>query len=355
MVRHRKLAMWASLPPYLGGKRSLCPTIFREVDKVLPWRTWGNKTLLDGFLGGGSVSLYAKALGFRVIGVDIAERGIVVGKALIENSRVKLAREDVLRLAKDDHAPLGRIESEYCPSVFTKDQARFLDRTLRIAADTSDRAKAALYKLLAIRVALLAHPMSQVRKGTIHRLVTGEYESITESCLYHYVDGMRLTRLEKLWKIAQSINSGVFQGEGTVLKQSVLDALPDIEADVAYFDPPYPGVMSYEKEYRIIDELLEGHSRPTSPFTAKDGASMIDSLLERATHIPIWLLSLGNAVVGIEELEAKMARLGRETKAIEIRYQHLAAVATEEKKQKNREFLVIGWDPKQPRGVNAVG
>ncbi len=103
--------------------------------------------------------------------------------------------------------------------------------------------------------------------------------------------------------------------------------------------------MSYEREYKIIDEILEGASRPTSPFTAKDGASMLDTLFEKATHIPVWILSLGNAVVGIEELEAKMARLGRQTKAIALRYQHLPAVATEEKKRENREFLVVGWDP----------
>jgi hypothetical protein len=120
--------------------------------------------------------------------------------------------------------------------------------------------------------------------------------------------------------------------------------LPEIEADVAYFDPPYPGVMSYEKEYRVIDEILEGSTKPTSPFTAKDGAAMIDGLLERARHIPIWLLSLGNEVVSLSELEEKMKRLGRETRAIEIRHQHLPAVATDEKKERNREFLVVGWD-----------
>ena len=95
----------------------------------------------------------------------------------------------------------------------------------------------------------------------------------------------------------------------------------------------------------IIDQILEGEQKPTSPFTAKDGTAMIDGLFERAGHIPIWLLSLGNEVVTIGELEEKMKRLGRETKAIEIKYQHLPAVATAEKKQKNREFLVVGWDP----------
>ena len=340
--------MWSALPPYLGGKRRLCPLIFREVDRLLQRRAWPGMTFLDAFLGGGSVSLYAKAQGFRVIATDIAERAIVVGQALIENSRVRLTHDDVLRLAApSDDAP-GRVEQTYAPRVFTRAQARFLGRALAVAAETGDVAKAALFRLLAIRVALLAHPMSQVRAGTIHRLETGEYESITESCLYHYIDGLRLTRPPTLWALAQQINAGVFQGTGRVRKASVLDLLPGLEAHVAYFDPPYPGVMSYEKEYRILDQILEGASRPTSPFTAKDGAGMLDALFAKALHIPVWILSLGNAVVGIDELEAKMTKLGRRTKALEIAYQHLPAVATAEKKATNREFLVVGWDPDSP-------
>jgi hypothetical protein len=93
---------------------------------------------------------------------------------------------------------------------------------------------------------------------------------------------------------------------------------------------------------------LEGQTRPTSPFTAKDGAAMIDGLFERAHHIPIWLLSLGNAVATLDELEAKMTKLGRATKAIEIRYEHLPSIATEEKREQNREFLVVGWGPAAP-------
>ena len=344
----KKLSLWRALPPYLGGKRRLVSTIFREIDRLVSRRQWPQLTFLDGFLGGGSVSLYAKAQGFHVIATDIAERSIIVGEALIANARVKLAHEDVLRLAAPSDDPPGRIEQNYVPRTFTRAQARLLDRALALAEETRDIAKGALFRVLAIRVALLAHPMSQVRSGTIHRIDTGEFESITESCVHHYVDGLRLTRPAKLWELAQQINAGVFQGEGEVRKASVLDVLPEIDAHVAYFDPPYPGVMSYEKEYKVIDEILEGTSRPTSPFTAKDGASMLDALFERATHIPVWVLSLGNAVVGVDELEEKMARLERETKSIIVKYQHLPAVATEEKKRENREFLVVGWDAKSP-------
>ena len=77
-LRHRKLSIWSALPPYLGGKRRLCPTIFREIDRLVPRRLWGGVTFLDAFLGGGSVSLYAKAQGFPVVATDIAERAIVV-------------------------------------------------------------------------------------------------------------------------------------------------------------------------------------------------------------------------------------------------------------------------------------
>src|SRR2546427_4617648 len=70
-------------PPYLGGKRRLCPIIFREIDRVIPCEHWQGLTFLDGFLGGGSVSLYAKAQGFSVVSTDIAARSIVIGDALI--------------------------------------------------------------------------------------------------------------------------------------------------------------------------------------------------------------------------------------------------------------------------------
>jgi len=336
---------FTSLPPYLGGKRRLCGAIFRELDRVLPREHWSGRTFLDGFLGGGSVSLYAKAQGFSVISTDIASRSIVIGEGLIANSTVRLTKADIDRAVSTSPQDVRPNARRFVPAVFSENVGLVLDRLFH-AADTSPiRAKAALFRMLAIRVALLAHPMSQVRAGTAHRATTGEWEAITPSCLKHYVDALRLDTPQKLWHLAQKTNAGVFQGQGEVHQGSVLDLLPTIRADVAYLDPPYSGVMSYEKEYRVIDELLEGTTRETSPFTARDGASMIDTLLERAQHIPLWVLSFGNETVSLEELEGKMTRLGRVTKAIAIRYQHLPAIATEEKKATNREFLLIGVDP----------
>src|SRR5512143_1773061 len=85
--------LFGALPPYLGGKRRLCPRIFREIDALVPRRHWADLTFLDAFLGGGSVSLFAKAQGFSVVSTDIAARAITIGDALIENGRVRITRE----------------------------------------------------------------------------------------------------------------------------------------------------------------------------------------------------------------------------------------------------------------------
>jgi len=345
-VGRKRLSMWSALPPYLGGKRRLCPLIFRELDRILPRRNWPNLTFLDGFLGGGSVSLYAKAQGFRVVATDIAARSIVVGQALIENSRVRFTREDILRAAAPSDAPPGQIEQKYVPAVFTRTQARLLNKILTLADDARDVAKSALLRLLAIRVALLAHSMSSVRPGTIHRVTTGEFEGITPSCVSDYIDGLRLWRPDRLWKLAQQINEGIFQGVAEVRKVDIVEELPSVNADIAYFDPPYPGVASYEKEYKIIDEILEGSSLPMSPFSAKGGATMLDILFERSKHIPVWVLSLGNAEVTLDELEQQMRSHGREVQATAVRYMHKASQASDEKRQQNREFILVGWDPK---------
>lgn len=345
MKVRKKLSIWSALPPYLGGKRRLCPIIFREINRVIPRRDWSHLTFLDGFLGGGSVSLFAKAQGFRVVATDVAERCIVVGRAVIENSRVRLTREDLLRVLSIPTNGSGTVEKRYVPTVFPSNVARFLDQALAAASETADTARAALLRLLVIRVALLTHPMSQIRPGTIHRAVAGEWESITESCVHHYTNALRLIHPARLWTLAQEINAAIFPGTAEVHRRNVFDLLPEVEADIAYFDPPYAAVMSYEREYRILDEILEGAPRTTSPFTAREGARELDRLLESAVHIPLWVVSYGNEAVGVDVLEEKMRRFGRNVRSLAIPYKHLPAVATQDKKNRNREFLVLGADP----------
>lgn len=338
--------MWASLPPFNGGKRRLAGLIFGAIDRIVPRSTWPSLTFVDAFLGGGAISLFAKAQGFsRVISIDIARRSVIVGEALIANSRRRLTQDDVLRVLASRAGGPGTVERELAPTAFTRSQARVIDNALALAAESGDEAKAALLQLLAIRIALAAHPFSYARRGTIGKMTTGEFESITPSALPQYVRGLRLATFPQLWDLAERINHGVFEGSGEVRQGDTLELLPGIEADILYADPPYAATRSYEAAYKVIDQILGEETRPTSPFTAQGGAGMIDTLLERAKHIPLVVLSFGNETVSLQELEQKFVQHGRATRAIEIPYARLAALSKGEKSGRDRELLVVGWDP----------
>ena len=95
----------------------------------------------------------------------------------------------------------------------------------------------------------------------------------------------------------------------------------------------------------VMDEIFEGTSLPVSRFNRKDGTALVDELLKQASRIPVWILSFGNAVAGIQDLEAKMQAFGRSTHAIAVKYAHKESVASEIKKVLNQEFVVVGWDP----------
>ena len=93
------LKMFKALLPYYGGKRRLCPIIFRHIANYLPREKWSKADFVDAFLGSGAVSLYAKAQGFQVVANDIAERSFIAGKALIENNQTLLTEDDLYRLS----------------------------------------------------------------------------------------------------------------------------------------------------------------------------------------------------------------------------------------------------------------
>ena len=88
------MKMFNALPAYFGGKRKLLGAIFKDLP--LPDDA---PVFVDPFLGGGSVSLYAKAGGYRILCNDVAERSFIVGKALIENHQARLTHDDLVKLS----------------------------------------------------------------------------------------------------------------------------------------------------------------------------------------------------------------------------------------------------------------
>ncbi len=335
-----------ALPPYFGGKRRLCPRIFREIARVHPRETWPALRLVDPFLGGGSVSLYAKAQGFGVLCGDLAERSVIIGKALIENYGLRLTQEDLLRLfvAADDNRHL--IEKRYVPDCFALSAARFLDNAFAVVAQFEDEMKRSLLHLLLIKYIYWMRPHSKFSSpGAFNRPFAEERWDDIKATYKHAIAANATHPLPAVRALAQDINRAIARGAQAcrVMKGDALETIrAGEEAEVLYLDPPYSGTLSYEEEYRILDEIL-GERHETSAFSERDGLNHLVSLLEQCGAYPLWVISYGNAVADLEAVRSAVERF-RPTRAVEIAYSHMNAVATQAKREANREFIILAGE-----------
>jgi len=193
---------------------------------------------------------------------------------------------------------------------------------------------ASLLTLTLIKAFLRAFPMSMPSASDAGHFATGDFDRVSPRRLGHYIRGSRLFELKQLWRIAQEVNSGVIGGSGEARRGDALQILKDTSADVVYLDPPYPGTTGYDAPYRDLDRLL-GDTAPRPP------APTLDQLLAASEHIPWLVLSYGGPGVDLDELVYTVSRYREPVESLRIPYAHLASVATEERKNRNAEFIVI--------------
>jgi hypothetical protein len=337
--------MWSrlkSLPPYLGGKRKLLGQIFKH----LP--TPGEAPIfIDAFLGGGSVSLMAKARGYRVISNDIALRSFIVGKALIENSHVKLEEIDITRLFAAPENPGDFIKANFSPDVLPTEQAEFLDGAMA-AAGKVEGSKRWLLLLLLTKFIVRQRPMGNFGARTIMRQIDGrDLERINP----HYLRDILSRNVyghprEILLGLMKDINRGIFDNgkDNMACRQDVFEFLKDLDGgDILYLDPPYAGTTSYESALRPLDSILEGKIIKGEPsvFSRKDALIWLERLFDSSQRFPIWAISYGNARISLDELKLLVGRFKHEILAEEYKYAHLKSLSSQESSDENREFLII--------------
>ncbi len=338
-----RLAIFGALPSYFGGKRRLLGPIFR----ALPTPT-DAPVLADAFLGGGSVSLYAKARGHRVLCNDLATRSTVFGEALVANDRVMLSSDDLLRLFVPTGDNSKFMETTHCPDVVTTRHARFLDNALAVANAATGTKRALLLALL-VKYLFRLRPMGNFgAKSIVHQMEAGAWDEMNPAFVKDaLVRGITMHPRDIAETLRRQLNRGVIAGAGPcrVFQTDAAAFLRAIEADVAVLDPPYGDqVLGYEKALRVVDEMLLGRriEPEVSAFSQRGWRDALDDLLDSAKHIPVVALTFGNASATLEELVTLMRRHRADVRAESIAYVHCTGLAGAESRQKNREFILIG-------------
>lgn len=342
MALHR-LGIFDALPPYHGGKRKLLGAIFKHLPgpEAAP-------VLADAFLGGGSVSLYAKARGYRVHCNDLATRSTLFGEALVANDRVTLAPDDLLRLFVPCDGNTHFMEKTHCPDVVTTRHARFLDNALAVAHETAGVKRPLLLALL-VKYLYRLRPMGNFgAKSIVHQMEEGAWDEMNPAFVKDaLVRGVTAHPHALAETLRRQLNRGVFAGAGpcTVSQLDAAAFLRAIEADVTVLDPPYGDqVLGYEKALRVVDEMLLGRriEPDVSAFSKRGWQTALDDLLDAARHIGVVALTFGNASATLEELVALMRRHRADVRAESIAYVHCTGLAGADSRNTNREFILLG-------------
>jgi len=341
-----------ALPTYNGGKRRLLPWIGSTLTVACPQSTWNQLTFIDLFGGGGAVSLWAKAQGFKeVISNDISLRSQILAEAYLTNSRIRLSREDAILLTQPLSETSGWIEQQYCPQVFSTRHARVLDQGFHWARQQPDPTKRALLLTMMWHLAndFVAFSTSL---GSSNRPFAEALDGLRAWDSLNpkrFTDGSLKRLCEPAWSRLEEkrrlVNGGVLGGSPVqIFQEDALLLLPKLHGDVLYLDPPYAGTVSYERSNQVLDALLTGElpsvNPPISAFSKT--TEMLGTLLAAANHIPIWLLSYGNRQLSLEALKDLVSEYAgdRIVEGFAKRYQHFSHVS---KNDNNQEFLVLAY------------
>jgi adenine-specific DNA-methyltransferase len=352
---------------YAGSKLKLLPCILQIVRKVKP------KTILDGFAGTTRVAQALACSGYRVLANDVSAWSKVFATCYLLNPHPPSHYQPLL-----DHlnALPGR------DGWFTEHYGGEPNGVSSIGPDRLKKPwqKHNTRRLDAMRDEIERLPVSEVEKAVLLTSLMLALDSV-DSTLGHFASYLRDWAPRSYHPLRLKVPRLLPAQEGHAVYQSdIFDLLPKVEADLAYFDPPYgsnnekmpPSRVRYAAYYHLWTSIclfdksaLFGKARrradtsdtvagsvfeefrksQTGRFVALEA---VERLLQdtRCRHILLSYSSGGRATA--EELNGVIQGAGRLVEALEIDYRKNVMAAmrwtnewVNEAETPNKEFLFL--------------
>jgi adenine-specific DNA-methyltransferase len=232
---------------YMGNKNRLLNFIVPAIEEV----TKEGDTICDLMAGTHCVG-YALKKRNRIIGNDIQEYSHIIGRALIENNRETISREDALNELSDCYLEnkqwqnFSFFNDNYADTYFAKEQCMDID-SIRYAIETvNDRFRKALY------LCALMHAMCKVQS------TPGHFAQYMPKEHYRIIPLRQMDVWQEFLEKCEDFKAVVRNSmENQAHKADFKKLLHSIDCEVScfYVDPPY-SVEQYSRFYHVLETVV---------------------------------------------------------------------------------------------------
>ncbi len=352
---------------YAGSKLRLLPAILQLVAKVKP------KTVLDGFSGTTRVAQALARAGYSVVANDVAVWSKVFGTCYLLNARPAEHYAPMIRHLNALPGRDGWFTEHYGGASSQNESPRPADAKRPWQIHNTRR-------LDSMREEMERMPLSEVEKCVLLTSLILALDAV-DSTVGHHASYLSRWSPRSFREIQLGLPNFIPPAEGSAVYQSdIFSLLPEVEADLAYFDPPYgsnnkkmpasrvryaayyhlwktvclndkPAVFGKANRRADSSDLAAGS--PFEDFRKNEAGRFVaveavERLLRnaRARHIVLSYSSGGRATA--EELNDVFRKVGtvRETVEIDYRRNVMAGMRwtnewVQEAEAPNKEFLFL--------------
>jgi hypothetical protein len=230
-----------------------------------------------------------------------------------------------------------------------EESLRVLAAMCKVADEFESPAKRALMRTLMVKTASHLSLYGQPRMTAHQRIRERRWDALTQGqvarILIPQTHPKQMTHRCAVQLYGLAFTNGL---ENTFQRDDVLDILAGCTGDVLMLDPPWPATEGYGRNYRGIDELLEGRELTLSEsrFSEPNGWHHLREVFAAAEAFPLVVLALGGELskVSAEELMGLAADCGREVTIDSFEYGLLQSRRTT-KSDGKREHLLLASRP----------